>query len=325
MSVKSISPRRIAIAPMIDCTDRHFRYLMRLISRKCYLYTEMITADALLNGDHKRLLAFSKEETPVALQLGGCSPEKLALASKIGEDFGYSEINLNVGCPSTRVQAGRFGAVLMKEPTLVRDCITAMVKSVNIPVTVKCRIGVDKEEGYEAFYDFINTVKEAPCNTFIVHARKAWLKGLSPKENRTIPPLKYEFVTRLKKDFPELEIIINGGIKDLDEVGAFKHLDGMMIGREAYHNPYHLIDVDKDFYQTNQTRMTRREILKAFEPYMVSRLEEGVKFSYIARHLSGLSHGIKGGARWRQYLNEKSNKTIHDYQKVLGAFPVSLS
>jgi tRNA-dihydrouridine synthase A len=280
----------------------------------------MITAEAILNGEPNHLLAFSNEELPCALQLGGASPEKLAKAAVIGASYGYSEINLNVGCPSSRVQAGRFGACLMKEPTLVAECISAIKESVTIPVTVKCRIGVDKEASYDNFYSFIETVKKAPCQTFIVHARKAWLKGLSPKENRTIPPLQYDYVQAIKQSFNELEIIVNGGITDLDEKAQFSLLDGIMVGREAYRNPYHLIDVDRTIYEDNRESLQKADILCHYRPYVESCLVKGTKLPYLLRHLSGLSHCMKGGAKWRKLLNEQTNTTLSDYDLVCRAF-----
>lgn len=281
----------------------------------------MVTAHAIMHGDHHRLLAFNPKELPLALQLGGSDPSMLAAAAKIGESYGYTEINLNVGCPSDRVQAGRFGACLMKEPTLVAECVSAMNQAVSIPVTVKCRIGVDSHDSYESFYNFISTVKQAPCDTFIVHARKAWLKGLSPKQNRTIPPLMYDYVHKIKQDFPELEIINNGGIQDLDVDDKFKSLDGIMIGREAYHNSYHLIDVDKRFYGDDTISNTRAEVLMGFVGYVESSLGQGVKLHHILKHLAGLSHGIPGGASWRRELNKPSNHTLDDYQQLITAFP----
>lgn len=316
--------RRVCLAPMIDYTDRHFRYFIRLISKHIYLYTEMVTAQAINHGDHDHLLAFDPKELPLALQLGGSDPKLLAEAAKIGESYGYSEINLNVGCPSDRVQAGRFGACLMKEPQLVAECVAEMQHTVSIPVTVKCRLGVDNQDSYKAFYDFISIVGEAPCHTFIVHARKAWLKGLSPKQNRTIPPLMYEYVHQIKKDFSTLEIIINGGIKDLDAEDAFNTLDGIMIGREAYHNPYHLIDVDRRFYGDDSSSTSRVDALQGFSAYIQNALGQGVKLHHILKHLAGLSHGIAGGAKWRRNLNKPSNHTFQDYQSLIDTFPSEL-
>ncbi len=312
------SLRRVCIAPMIDCTDRHFRSFLRLISKKVYLYTEMIVSEAICHGDHHRLLDFSAHELPLALQLGGSNPKTLVKASRIASDYGYSEINLNVGCPSDRVQAGRFGACLMKEPELVADCISEMQQAVGIPVTVKTRIGVDEMDSFEAFYRFIDTVSKAPCHVFIIHARKAWLKGLSPKENRTIPPLKYDYVTEIKKAFPELTFIINGGITDLDESGQFYHLDGIMVGREAYNNPYHLIDVDG---VDSSRKLSRKAVLSEYHAHIAKELEKGVPLSYMLRHLLGLSYGIDGGRGWRRLVSANTHKTLADYEAICQAFP----
>lgn len=285
---------------MIDCTDQYFRQLIRIISHHAYLYTEMITTQAILKGEAARILAFEPCEHLVALQVGGSDPKELAQVAKIAEEQGYDEINLNVGCPSPRVQAGRFGACLMKEPQLVADCIASMQAVVNIPVTVKTRIGVDEFDSYQLFNQFIETVKTAPCHTFIVHARKAWLKGLSPKQNRTIPELKYDYVHQLKAAHPELEIIINGGITDLDEQNQFADLDGMMIGREAYGNPYHLINVDQRFYDDPHPVPSRQDVLMQFFPFAEQALARGFPVSILLKHVYGLSHGIAGGSYWRR-------------------------
>ena len=309
---------------MIDCTDQYFRQFIRQISSKVYLYTEMITSHALLKGDHKRLLEFDDIEHPIALQIGGSDPSDLACVAKLGESFNYDEINLNVGCPSPRVQAGRFGACLMKEPETVARCVDAMIKVVNIPVTVKTRIGVDELDSYEAFYHFIKTVSQAGCNVFIVHARKAWLKGLSPKQNRTIPPLDYDFVHQIKRDLPHLEIIVNGGINDLDINNQFSSLDGMMIGREAYSNPYHLINVDEHFYEEKSKGRSRLDIINAFAPYAEKSLRKGLPVSVLLKHIYGLSHGLSGGSAWRRHCAEliKSySKTKPSYSDFISRFP----
>ncbi len=311
------SLRKVSIAPMIDWTDKHFRYFLRLIAPSVYLYTEMVVADALCFGDKDYLLAHSPFEYPLALQLGGSEPKRLAQAAKLGETYGYSEINLNVGCPSDRVQAGRFGACLMKEPSLVRDCIQAMGEVVDIPVTVKTRIGVDKQDSFEDFLEFIETVAKAPCEVFIIHARKAWLNGLSPKENRTIPPLKYDFVKRIKSLFPQLTFIVNGGINDLDRQNQFASLDGIMVGREAYQNPYHLAALNKEEHRT------RKEILMAYTPYVASELEKGVKLPYMLRHLLGMAHGVAGGRLWRQQVSNNKHQTLADYEALCQSFPES--
>lgn len=299
------SKRRVCVAPMIDCTDQYFRQFIRQISSEIYLYTEMITSHALIHGGNlSRLLSFDAIEHPVALQVGGSDPVDLATVSKFAQEYGYDEVNLNVGCPSPRVQAGRFGACLMKEPDQVARCVEAMASAVDIPITIKTRIGVDDMETYESFYAFIHTVKQAGCNVFIVHARKALLKGLSPKQNRTIPELKYEFAHQIKKDFPELEIIVNGGIKDLDEGDHFSDLDGIMIGREAYSNPYHLINVDQNFYGKKKNDQSRFELLKGFSHFAQKALLKGLPMSVLLKHIYGLSHGIKGGSLWRRQCAE---------------------
>lgn len=314
---------------MIDCTDQYFRQLIRLISKKVFLYTEMITAHALMHGDAHKLLAFNSIENPIALQLGGSDPVLLAEAAEIAQQFNYNEINLNVGCPSPRVQAGRFGACLMKEPALVAQCVEAMQSKVKLPVTVKTRIGVDEFDSFDFFNEFVSIVKNSGCQLFIIHARKAWLKGLSPKQNRTIPELKYIFVDKLKQQHPELEIIVNGGIIDLDKDKRFNHLDGIMVGREAYNNPYHLLNVDHDHYQQTEGKIkTRKELLIDYRPYAAKALEEGFPPSILLKHLYGLSHGIVGGSKWRSLctlvLREAKPFDIHDFDEVINQFPSNL-
>ncbi|MCJ7798701.1 MAG: tRNA dihydrouridine(20/20a) synthase DusA, partial [Polaromonas sp.] len=296
-----MNPWRLSVAPMMDWTDRHCRYFHRLLSRHALLYTEMVTTGALIHGDVARHLRFNAEEHPVALQLGGSEASDLAQCARLGEQWGYQEINLNCGCPSERVQRGAFGACLMNEPQLVADCIKAMVDVVTVPVTVKHRIGIDRRESYEFVRDFVGTVSEAGCPTFVVHARNAWLKGLSPKENRDVPPLRYELVHRLKQDFPELTICINGGINTREQVVEHLHvLDGVMVGREAYHNPWWLASWDADFFgAAPQSGMTR----DAIEAQMVNYMEreaarEGTPWASIARHMLGLRHGQPGARRW---------------------------
>jgi tRNA-dihydrouridine synthase A len=294
---------------MMGYTDRHARYLLRLITRHALLYTEMITTGAVLHGDRERLLGFDPAELPVAIQLGGCDPRELAESSRIAEDAGYSEVNLNVGCPSDRVQSGRIGACLMMEPDLVADCVHAMQSRVSVPVTVKCRIGVDHMEDYESFLGFIKTVAGAGCDTFIVHARKAWLKGLNPKQNREIPPLKYEYVHRLKSEHPELNIVINGGIKTLEEISAqLEHVDGVMLGREAYHNPYLLSRVDELFYGDDRSPLSRDEILEAFIAYTERQVRSGTKLHAVSRHLLGLYKHVPGSSEWKRYLSSNIHK-----------------
>ncbi len=310
---------------MIDCTDQYFRQLIRLISKRIYLYTEMITAHALKNGNVESLLAYDAVEHPVALQVGGSIVKDLVHAARLASDFGYDEVNLNVGCPSDRVQAGRFGACLMKEPERVAESIAAMQSVVDIPVTVKTRIGVDNFDGYDFFHQFIDIVRQAGCNVFIIHARKAWLKGLSPKQNRNIPELKYEFVHQLKNDFPDLELIINGGIKDLDISGQFNQLDGIMVGREAYANPYHLSCVDKDYYDRDGVQQSRKDILLAFAPVVENALNHGFPASILLKHIFGLSRGITGGAVWRRLGTMMQQKQkpflMKHYLELVDAMP----
>jgi tRNA-dihydrouridine synthase A len=304
-SNRQASPRRVSVAPMMDWTDRHCRSLHRFISRDTWLYTEMVTTGALLHGDVPRHLAFTPAEAPVALQLGGSEPDDLARAAKLGEQWGYDEINLNCGCPSERVQRGAFGACLMNEPRLVADCVKAMRDVVSVPVTVKHRIGVDAVEEYAFVRDFVGTIAEAGCEVFIVHARNAILKGLSPKENREIPPLKYDYAYQLKRDFPQLEIIINGGIKTLDEVEQhLEHVDGVMLGREAYHNPYVLADVDARFYGATHAALTREEVEAKLIEYCASEIARGTYLGGITRHALGLYRGVAGARGWRRVLSD---------------------
>lgn len=299
---------KVSVAPMMDYTDRHDRYFLRLIAPDVLLYTEMITAAAILHGDRAYLLGYDPLEHPVALQLGGCDPSMLSKAAEIGAAFGYDEINLNLGCPSPRVSSGRFGACLMLEPTLTAECVAAMRVKVNVPVTVKCRIGVDHHDSYEALCSFIETVKSAGCNTFIIHARKAWLKGLSPKQNREVPLLRYDVVRQVKQDFPELNIILNGGIKTVDQV--VEHLtwaDGVMIGREAYSNPYLLAHLQSVVFD-KQPLMSRQAIIEKFIPYVEREIANGTKLSAMTRHIPGLFHGISGASQWRRYLSENAHR-----------------
>jgi tRNA-dihydrouridine synthase A len=267
----------------------------------------MVTTGALIHGDFKRFLQFHPLEHPVALQLGGSEPEKLAISAKLGADFGYDEINLNVGCPSDRVQSGRFGACLMLDPHLVADCVSAMVNAVQIPVTVKCRIGVDHEDSYESLCRFIECVAKAGCNIFIIHARKAWLKGLSPKQNREVPPLRYEVVRQIKRDFPHLTIIMNGGIKTVADIhDHLSFVDGVMIGREAYTNPYLLAEIEENYFKTLLKK--RHEIIEQFIPYVELQLKNNVKLSNMTRHILGLFQSQKGGRHWRRYLSENAHR-----------------
>ena len=296
------NPWRLSVAPMMDWTDHHCRYLHRLLSRHTLLYTEMVTTGALIHGDVGRHLRFNAEEHPVALQLGGSEPADLAQCAKLGQDWNYDEININCGCPSERVQRGAFGACLMNEPQLVADCVKAMVDVVDIPVTVKHRIGIDKNESYDFVRDFIGTVSEAGCKVFIVHARNAWLKGLSPKENREVPPLRYELVHELKKEFPHLTIAINGGLTTSAQITEqLAHVDGVMLGREAYHNPWWLSEWDAAFYGAPAQDISREWVEEQMVAYMEREARDhGTSWYAIARHMLGLRHGLPGARRWRQ-------------------------
>lgn len=300
--------RLISIAPMMDWTDRHFRYLARLVSKKILLYTEMVTANAILFGDQHAHLDYHSHEHPVALQLGGSDPEALARAAKIAIHWGYDEINLNVGCPSDRVQAGKFGVCLMREPKLVADCVQAMQAVVDVPVTVKTRIGVDHDDSYGFLCDFIDIVaRQGQCQSFTLHARKAWLSGLSPKENRNIPPLNYQRVYQLKKDFSQLEIIINGGIAGDEAIQThLEHVDGVMLGRAAYRDLFSLVQADKSYFKIESTPKTRGEILRDYWPYLVDENEKGVPLSVLIKPLLGLFQGMPGARHWRRELSEKS-------------------
>ncbi|MDZ7787174.1 MAG: tRNA dihydrouridine(20/20a) synthase DusA [Halofilum sp. (in: g-proteobacteria)] len=297
--------RTLSIAPMMDCTDRHDRYLLRLISRRVLLYTEMITANALLYGDPARLLAYDPFEHPVALQIGGSEPERMAAAARMAEDFGYDEVNINVGCPSDRVKNGAFGACLMAEPDTVAECVRAMRATVAIPVTVKSRIGIDDQDSYEHLNRFTAAVVEAGTEALIVHARKAWLQGLSPKENREIPPLDYERVYRLKRDWPNLPIVINGGIRTLDEAaGHLPAVDGCMLGRGPYGAPWSLAGADSRFWGDPDPLDSPRAAVEAYMPYVRARLAEGVPVHHMTRHMSGLFQGQPGARAWRRTLAE---------------------
>lgn len=305
--MRNSSLPHISVAPMMDWTDRHDRYFLRLIAPDVLLYTEMITTFALIHGDKNKLLAFDPAEHPVALQLGGSDPAMLATCAQMGADAGYDEINLNVGCPSPRVSSGRFGACLMREPSLVADCIAAMQAKVQVPVTVKCRIGVDDQDSYEELHTFITLIAAAGCNRFIVHARKAWLSGLSPKENREIPPLCYDVVHRLKKDFPHLTIIVNGGLKSIADIDAqLPHVDGVMIGRAAYSNPYLLADIQSNYFK-NKEILGQLDVVQKFIPYISNQLKNGVKLNNITRHILGLFQGKRGAAHWRRYISQHAH------------------
>ncbi|QPK15082.1 tRNA dihydrouridine(20/20a) synthase DusA [Pectobacterium versatile] len=300
---------RFSIAPMLDWTDRHCRYFLRQLTNQTLLYTEMVTTGAILHGKGD-YLAYSEEEHPLALQLGGSDPQALAQCAKLAEQRGYDEVNLNVGCPSDRVQNGRFGACLMGEAALVADCIKAMKDSTSIPITVKTRIGIDDQDSYEFLCDFIQTVAErGECDTFIVHARKAWLSGLSPKENREIPPLDYPRVYQLKRDFPALTLAINGGVKTLEEAKThLQHLDGVMMGREAYQNPGILAQVDRELFGIDAAAPDLAGVVRAMYPYIERELSSGASLGHITRHMLGMFQGIPGARQWRRYLSENAHK-----------------
>lgn len=301
--------RAFCVAPMLDWTDRHERFFLRLISRHAVLYTEMVTTGAILHGDRDRFLAFNEAEHPLALQLGGSDPKALAECSRIAIDYGYDEINLNVGCPSDRVKSGSFGACLMAQPQLVADCVAAMQDAVDIPVTVKHRVGIDDRDSWDELCEFVETIAQTGCNVFIVHARKAWLQGLSPKENREIPPLNYEAVYKLKQTYPQLQFIINGGFNDLTTAKAqLKFVDGVMMGREVYHNPYILAEVDRVFYGDDHPVPTRHEIIEQLLSYAEAELQKGTRLHAITRHILGLFPGIPGAKAYRRYISENATQ-----------------
>ncbi len=294
---------------MLDWTDKHCRYFHRLLSQEAVLYTEMVTTGAILRGDAERHLLFNQAEHPVALQLGGSEPSDMTECARIAQSYGYDEVNINVGCPSERVQRGAFGACLMAEPQLIAECVRVMQREVDIPVTVKHRIGIDDQEDYTAMHHFVETVANAGCKTFIVHARKAWLKGLSPKQNRDIPPLRYDLVYQLKEAFPELEIIINGGIKTLDECQQhLEHVDGVMVGREAYQNPWMLAQVDSLLYGKPALLEQRKQVLPALYEYVEQQVANDVHLNHMSRHLLGLFQGLSGAKKWRRYISENAHK-----------------
>ena len=311
--------RTFSIAPMLDWTDKHYRYFARLMSKETLLYTEMVTTGAILHGKGD-YLAFNEQEHPLALQLGGSNPHDLAACAKMAAERGYDEINLNVGCPSDRVQNGKFGACLMAEPKLVAECVDAMQQAASIPITVKTRIGIDEQDSYEFLTDFIDTVKAVGCDTFIVHARKAWLQGLSPKENREIPPLDYERVYQLKRDYPKLNISINGGVKSITEAkGHLEHLDGVMVGREAYQNPYILAFVDNELYGANKPILSREQIIEQMLPYIETHLKNGGRLNHISRHMIGLFQGQSGSRAWRRYISENAHKPNAGMEVIIDA------
>ena len=308
--------RKVSVAPMMDCTDRHERFFLRLISKNTLLYTEMIVSEAINRGDKKKLLEFNINEKPVALQIGGSSPKLLAEASKIGEDFGYDEINLNLGCPSKKVEKNKFGACLMKEPNLVADCLSKMQSATKLPVTIKTRIGYDNVEDYENFYNFISILRDTGVKTFIIHSRKAILGKFTPKQNLNIPPLKYDYVYNLKKDFPNEEIIINGGITSTEEIKS--HLtktDGVMIGRAAYHTPYLLAEIEKEIFN-NDDIPSRQEVIENLIPYIREEIKKGTRLNQIMRHTLGLFHGQAGASYWKRYLSENMCVRDADVKKI---------
>ncbi|HID46242.1 MAG TPA: tRNA dihydrouridine(20/20a) synthase DusA [Chromatiaceae bacterium] len=300
--------RRLCIAPMLDWTDRYCRYFHRLLTRKTLLYTEMITTGALLHNEPARFLDFFPEEHPLALQLGGSNPDDLAKCCGLAEEWGYDEVNLNLGCPSDRVQSGMFGACLMAQPDRVAECVSAMHDACSLPITAKHRIGIDELDSYDLLTAFVEQLSDAGCRTFIIHARKAWLQGLSPKQNRDIPPLRYDIVYRLKQDFSNLEIIINGGIASLEQAEQqLKQVDGVMIGREAYHNPWMLAEADRRIFGMDCQPGTRHQIIEALLPLVEKECARGIPLKRITRHILGLFHGQPGAKKWRRYLSENAH------------------
>ena len=308
--------RLVSVAPMMDCTDKHERYFLRLISTNVLLYTEMIVSEAIDRGDREKLLSFNLEEKPLALQLGGSSPKLLSNAAKIGEDYGYDEINLNLGCPSKKVQRNKFGACLIKEPKLVADCLSTMQSKTKLPVTVKTRIGYDQVEDYEHLFNFIDLLKSTGVKTFIIHARKAMLGKFTPKQNLNIPPLKYEMVYKLKKDFKELNIIINGGITSAEQIkNHIKNVDGAMMGRAIYHSPYLLADIEKEIFK-NENVPSRQEVVEKLVMYLKNEIKKGTRVNQVMRHTLGLFHGQTGSNFWKRYLSENMCVRDADIQKV---------
>ena len=306
---------RLSVAPMMDWTDTHCRVFHRILAPHARLYTEMVHANAVIRGDRARLLAMDPSEHPVALQLGGSEPDLLAQAARIAADAGFDEVNLNCGCPSDRVQAGRFGACLMREPALVAECVAAMQEACPVPVTVKCRLGVDDDDEYARFLGFIDTVAAAGCRSFVVHARNAWLQGLSPKENRDIPPLRHDWAWRLKRERPGLEVVVNGGIADAGAAAEqLRHLDGVMLGRAAYHTPWLLHELDRAWFRGEPR--TREGVLREMRPYIESQLERGVYLKHITRHLLGLFAGQRGGRAFRQVLSEGAHRPGADWSLI---------
>jgi len=308
--------RKVSVAPMMDCTDRHERYFLRLISKNVLLYTEMVVSEAISRGDKAKLLNFNINEKPLALQIGGSSPKLLGDASKDGENFGYDEINLNLGCPSRKVEKNKFGACLMKEPNLVADCLSKMQASCKLPITIKTRIGYDNTEDYENLFSFIEKLKNTGIKTFIIHARKAMLGKFTPKQNLNIPPLKYDVVYRLKKDFPNEEIIINGGITSINQMKEhLKLVDGVMIGRSVYQSPYMLADIEKEVFN-NENVLSRHQVMENLVPYVREEIKKGARLNQIMRHTLGLFHGQTGSSYWKRYLSENMCVRNADIQKI---------
>jgi tRNA-dihydrouridine synthase A len=315
--------RRFTAAPMMEWSDTHCRSFWRLLTKEAVLYSEMVTTGALIHGDRKRFLDFNASEHPLALQLGGSDPKALAECAKMAEDWGYDEVNLNCGCPSDRVQNNMIGACLMAEPALVAECMAAMQNAVKIPVTIKHRIGIDDMEDYEGMDNFVRTVASAGCKTFIVHARKAWLKGLSPKENREVPPLQYDKVVRLKQEHPELEIIINGGITSLEQsLTLLEDLDGVMLGREIYQNPYLLAEVDQRIYGVDKPVVSREEVMEGFIAYATDQVAKGVRINYMTRHILGLYQGLPGSRKFRRVISEQAYKPNAGLEVIKAALGV---
>jgi tRNA-dihydrouridine synthase A len=308
--------KSVSVAPMMDCTDRHDRYFLRLISKNVLLYTEMIVANAIIKGDRDLLLKFNLREKPLALQIGGSVPKELAQAVRIAENYGYDEINLNLGCPSKKVQKNKFGACLMREPNLVGDCINEMKNACNLPITIKTRIGYDDVEDYESLKKFLHIIKKAGSRTFVIHARKALLTKLTPKQNLNIPPLNYKFVYDIKKDFKDNIVILNGGVDSIEKIKIhLEKVDGVMIGRAAYHSPYFLAEIEKEVFKNNKL-LTRAEVMEEMLPYIQNEIKKGTRLNQIMRHTIGLFHGQRGSSYWKRYLSENMCIREADLQKV---------
>jgi len=308
--------KSVSVAPMMDCTDRHDRYFLRLISKNVMLYTEMIVANAIIKGDRDLLLKFNLREKPLALQIGGSVPKELAQAVRIAENYGYDEINLNLGCPSKKVQKNKFGACLMREPNLVGDCINEMKNACNLPITIKTRIGYDDVEDYESLKKFLHIIKKAGSRTFVIHARKALLTKLTPKQNLNIPPLNYKFVYDIKKDFKDNIVILNGGVDSIEKIKIhLEKVDGVMIGRAAYHSPYFLAEIEKEVFKNNKL-LTRAEVMEEMLPYIQNEIKKGTRLNQIMRHTIGLFHGQRGSSYWKRYLSENMCIREADLQKV---------